>query len=226
MALVLPPTYLLQVRLTFERLQELEEQIGEALTYDISEAKLVLGKVNQKQRAVFELRSRNLWTEEVAQAKGNDIGVKSDDDKMVVAPPRKRRRIENEKGKDVVVLDSDTEPEDDHVPQMKKSISQKAQGKSQSHDKNSPIDSVTSIPFQPVSSHSAASSTIIGEEPRILEWRNNTIKIVNIEWFEKSITVGYLLPLGKYLIYEGRPVPQPGFVSAEPIITKVDSLNF
>lgn len=60
----LPTTYLLPTHLSDEERLRIEAQIPN-LTYDITEAKLVLGKVNTARRAEFELKSRGLLTENV-----------------------------------------------------------------------------------------------------------------------------------------------------------------
>jgi DNA polymerase IV len=65
MPLKLPVVYLLPKNLTADELHELEAKIP-TLTYDINEADVVVGKLSQKARALFELRSRKLMTEEVS----------------------------------------------------------------------------------------------------------------------------------------------------------------
>lgn len=65
MTIQLPVVYLLPKNLEADELHELEAKIP-TLTYDINEADVVVGKISQKVRALFELRSRKLTTEEVA----------------------------------------------------------------------------------------------------------------------------------------------------------------
>ncbi|RKU45957.1 hypothetical protein DL546_005146 [Coniochaeta pulveracea] len=65
---LLPVIYLLQTHLSSDELHELEarlEALGPSLTFDINEAELVVGKISQKKRALFELRNLKLETEEV-----------------------------------------------------------------------------------------------------------------------------------------------------------------
>lgn len=64
MPLQFPIIYLLPNRLNADELHDLEEQIP-TLTYDIHEAEILLGKLSEKGRALFELRHRKLLTEEV-----------------------------------------------------------------------------------------------------------------------------------------------------------------
>ena len=66
----LPSTYILSFQLDSDELHELEEEVlglGANLTYDAKEARIFLGRVVQKKRAAFELRSKGVWTEEVVK---------------------------------------------------------------------------------------------------------------------------------------------------------------
>src|SRR2546421_8085951 len=66
----LPPIYILSFQLDIDELHELEEEVlglGANLTYDAKEARIFLGRVAQKKRAAFELRSKGVWTEEVVE---------------------------------------------------------------------------------------------------------------------------------------------------------------
>ncbi|KAI9780052.1 MAG: hypothetical protein M1839_007034 [Geoglossum umbratile] len=110
----LPPIFLLSAHLTLPELHELEERIsglGAPLTYDMTEAKIVIGKVETKRRAEFELRCRGLWTEDVTEnitAEGSD------------ALSKKRRRMETLRDiteKPIISIDdSSTESEDESRP--------------------------------------------------------------------------------------------------------------
>src|SRR5947207_2666906 len=88
-----PPVFVLPTHLSLDELHEVEEVLTRCkapLTYDITEAVLVIGNVTQKKRAALELRSRGLWTEEVPAARSE--------------PPSKRRRI----GSPVPYLDAES----------------------------------------------------------------------------------------------------------------------
>jgi DNA polymerase IV len=78
----LPPIYILSFQLDIDELHELEEEVlglGANLTYDAEEARIFLGRLAQKKRAAFELRSKGVWTEETV----NDTAE----------PPAKRIRL-------------------------------------------------------------------------------------------------------------------------------------
>lgn len=80
MAPEFPIIYLLPAHLSPDELHELESQIP-TLTYNINEANVVVGKISEKNRALFELRKRKLVTEEVLL------------DQTPVSPRAKRRKI-------------------------------------------------------------------------------------------------------------------------------------
>lgn len=68
----LPPIFIIPANLQAEDLHEAEDAIYEhagQLSYQPKEARIFLGRVGQKKRAAFELRSRGVWTEEVALVK-------------------------------------------------------------------------------------------------------------------------------------------------------------
>ncbi|KAF9637938.1 BRCT domain-containing protein [Lasiodiplodia theobromae] len=80
----LPPIFVLPAHLAVDDLHELEDKItehGGQITYNVSEASLVIGKVGTKRRAIMELRSRSFHTD--------DVTPESE-------PPAKRRKMENE----------------------------------------------------------------------------------------------------------------------------------
>jgi DNA polymerase IV len=216
MALALPPTYLLSTHLSLETLHDLEDQIP-TLTYDITEAKLVLGKVTTKQRALFELRSRKLWTEDVLLVKREveDAGISGN--AGVGTSPRKRRRTDDTEAIEASEVDLITESEAETESLTESSVVRQSQESTQSQDRSSPPEPVMSSPLSTSSFVSAI--TTIEHQPDI-DW-GDTIKVVRLDWFTESLAAGHLLPLESYLVYEGRPVPPPRTTSTEPNIMKV-----
>ncbi|KAM0327738.1 hypothetical protein ACHAQA_006033 [Verticillium albo-atrum] len=83
MSLPFPTIFLLPTHLTPERLHEIEESIP-SLTYDIEEADVILGNLSKRERALFELRHRNLHTEPVGTPLATDPPS---------TPPRKRMKL-------------------------------------------------------------------------------------------------------------------------------------
>lgn len=217
MPLDLPITYLLSAHIPEEKRLQLEDEIPN-LTYDITEAKLVLGKVATKKRAEFELRSRKLWTEEVKGAE--EVSKYSVEDQgsgrrsQEEGPARKKRRTGPSKIPDhveVVVLDSSTESEDEDDENQKGSVRGRSGSSTQSEDVQSPAQSLRkegmSSPPREKSPHTPRTPTA-SQEGLSLNW-NETIKVVKLSWFEESVVAGHMLPLDEYIVYEGRRVEAP-----------------
>ncbi|KAH0566131.1 hypothetical protein GP486_000461 [Trichoglossum hirsutum] len=106
----LPPVFVLPTHLTPPELHVLEEKIarlGAPLTHDVAEAKIVIGKVETKRRAEFELRCRRLWTDDITkQVPARDVNPL----------PKKRRKLEAPQDitqKTVIRIDDSTESEDE-----------------------------------------------------------------------------------------------------------------
>jgi DNA polymerase IV len=216
MALALPSTYLLATHLSLEALHSLEDQMP-TLTYDITEAKLVLGKVTTKQRALFELRSRKLWTEEVLPVKIEVNEVDVSGNARAGISPRKRRKIADSEVIEVSEADLRTESDAEAESLAVSPITRPSQENTLPLDRSSPPAPVMRNPLSTESFVSVVTS--IEPQPAV-EW-GDAIKVVKLDWFTECLAVGHLLPLGNYLVYEGRPVPAPRTTSAEPKITKV-----
>jgi DNA polymerase IV len=107
----LPLVFILSTHLSLEALDEAEERLtehGGKLTYEISEAKIILGKVSRPKRAALELRSRGVWTEEVTP-----VSTSANPE-----PPTKRRRTEephevNDPPVEIIDLSTESESEED-----------------------------------------------------------------------------------------------------------------
>ncbi|KAK7556795.1 hypothetical protein IWX49DRAFT_11967 [Phyllosticta citricarpa] len=107
----LPPIFVLPTHLTVDDLHELEDKLakhGARMTYDIREAKIVIGKVGTKRRAQLELRSRKLFTREATPA-NNESSILDPEPR---GPPQKRRKIEDHSNRG----DSSTEDEAEAPP--------------------------------------------------------------------------------------------------------------
>ncbi|KAI1262120.1 hypothetical protein F5Y18DRAFT_398581 [Xylariaceae sp. FL1019] len=109
-----PAIFLLPTHFDDHELPELESQIP-TLTYDINEAKIILGKVNRRMRAILELKSRKILTEEIVLGPVDAKAVDSPDSSE---PRAKRRKIEAETHRAPGSGDStasDTESEEKHA---------------------------------------------------------------------------------------------------------------
>ncbi|KAF3392794.1 DNA polymerase type-X family protein pol4 [Penicillium rolfsii] len=102
-----------------ELLHETENKLvryGGVLTYDITEASVILGKISQKKRAALELRSRGVWTEEMPLARSTPPSTSQPDQQ----PPAKRRKTNTAESAadatiELVDLSTESESEEDGV---------------------------------------------------------------------------------------------------------------
>ncbi|KAJ6131272.1 hypothetical protein N7523_001732 [Penicillium sp. IBT 18751x] len=110
-----PTVFILPTHLSLDQLHETESRLiehGGRITYDITEASLILGKIGQKKRAILELRSRGLWTEESPLTPASTQAVSLGDKE----PPGKRRKVVQDstaihKGVEPEIVDLNTESE-------------------------------------------------------------------------------------------------------------------
>jgi DNA polymerase IV len=99
----LPPIFVSATHFDPTALHELEDSLvdsGAALTYDLSEAGIVISKVARKPRVLFDLKARGVWTEEVEV--GSEVeGLEERSGKRVKVETDRSRESE------VVVIDDD-----------------------------------------------------------------------------------------------------------------------
>jgi DNA polymerase IV len=189
-----PPIFVSATHFETEDLHELEEQIidaGAALTYDLTEAGIVLSKVTRKPRILFDLKAKGLWTEEVKQTRNS-----STEDELIISspPPAKKPRVEPvstakaDVSETIVIDDSSTasEAEDDV------SISVHSRKRKVAEHPHSSLPRAVKAPVEAL------------------------IRVVKIEWFRKSLESGTPLPLNDFVTYQGRQVEKPETASATP----------
>lgn len=221
MVLHFPPIYLLPTHLPLESLHALEDQIP-TLTYDITEAKVVVGKVTTKQRAQFELRSRKIWTQEIVRQESEVKFDESDGRRIAQDQPRKRRRLGDRPSTiDVIVIDSSTESEEAETSWKPTERDLREELKStQSQIQRSSLEPLITIP-PAVDSQSSASTA---QDSQTIQEPDDVIKVVKLSWFIDSLAADGVLPTDNYLVYEGRKIPRPNMPS-EPIITKASLIT-
>ncbi|PLB47153.1 terminal deoxynucleotidyl transferase [Aspergillus steynii IBT 23096] len=187
----LPLVFVLPTHLSLDALHSVEDHLvrGAAhLTYDVSEAGLVLGRLSHKKRAALELRARGVWTEEVLDS--DLAGGRGRGDE----PPSKKARVStgNEpnglalegKGsyltgpaKEVVELDTETESEEDGMEGHRV----------EKHLKRPQSESVSSGATR----------------------KEDFILVVKLDWLDRCLTSDSLLPMDPYLIYRARKIARP-----------------
>ena len=122
--LQLPPVYLVHNEfLRDDELLSLERQLGEALRYNVREANVILASgIKGSRRAIQELQSLGVAPKAAVLRK---IGEVANNHESVIRKanrlnPNKRRKVDTgPEGKEIIIIDSSTESEDEHVPVIK-----------------------------------------------------------------------------------------------------------
>ncbi|EEH37551.2 DNA polymerase beta [Paracoccidioides lutzii Pb01] len=181
----LPSIFVLPTHLSLEELHVIEETLercGAPLTYDISEAKLALGKVSQKRRAVFELRSRGLWTEKISPS--TDAVGTSGESRAI-----KRRRVEGAKP------DAYVQPAQEHT------ISNL---NLESGEGNSVINEEGKTSLKKVLGPSKAQPAGL-----YMPELEDEVIVLKLSWLDESLKAGRAVPLAPYIIYRARKIAPP-----------------
>lgn len=190
----LPPIFVSATHFETEDLHELEEQLvdsGAALTYDLTEAGIVLSKVTRKPRILFDLKAKGLWTEEVKQA----CDSSTEDEILSSSPPPAKKSkagpvsgIKAALSETIVIDDSSTASEAEDGVQR---TVQRKKRKLTAHEQL--------------------------RRPQPVQIPDETlIRVVRLDWFTKSLESGRPLPLDKFVTYQGRQVNRPESISATP----------
>ncbi|KAI9038016.1 terminal deoxynucleotidyl transferase [Aspergillus affinis] len=208
----LPPIFVLPTHLSLDALHQIEDHLvrGAAhLTYDISEAGVVLGRLSHSKRVALELRARGVWTEEVpaSHSSVSPAGRWKGEE-----PPAKRARVSegaridglsrddtpNMTGpsNEAIDLDTETESEEDGMEGHR----------GEKHLQRPEL--VSAVP----------SKETARAEP-------NVIQVVKLSWLDECIAANSLLPIDSYLLYKARKVARPaGAEARSPPITKPTSI--
>ncbi|MCJ1370883.1 hypothetical protein MMC20_002097 [Loxospora ochrophaea] len=218
----LPPVYVLPAHLSLPELHALEEQLnagGARLTYDIAEAKIVLGAISNVGRAKLELRCRKLWTKDI------EDGQFTENQKGLGAPNgqdsrRKRQRLssgtENSRSGQIVEVNGDSSTESESGNETTHETETKLRSPvSQGSSKAAAVNSVDAAKLQRESL------------PFTQEEFEGKIKVVKLDWLRRSVDAGRFQPLKPFTIYDGYVLlnPEPSTTSGQTprIIKRVET---
>ena len=177
------PSFILPVHMTDDEFHDIEDALINAeapITYDINEARLFLSKVTQKRRAVLELRTRGVHTEECTFIEKHSS---CDAQEQVAKSPRPRigekrswqsSQTQEPKAAIDLTIDSTTESESE-------------------------------LPSKPKPGLIARSS----QKTHVVEKcaaNMDSIRVVRTSWLFESLDTAKLLPFGPFLVYEGRRI--------------------
>lgn len=203
----LPPIFLSKTHLDDHDLHDLEDQIlesGGILTYDITEASIVLSKAERKRRIELDLRSAGLFTEQVLTVKECEP---PQEEPVIAERPAKRRKLSHSgaAGKDqeqAIVIDEDA--------------STASEDEEEARAKPEPVMCSSPEPEE---------LTTGSEEDSIRAFfTGENIKVIQVQWFEDCFKAGKLLPVEKNVTYEGRVIERPAN-SATPLVVSGSMLR-
>lgn len=195
----LPPFFVLASHLPTNKQHEAEDALsnnGASLTYDIKEARIVLGNISKPRRAKSELQWKGVRVEDVEDTP-NAVGPTPSIGPEVSSPAKKRRKLEDRsyevsnKKVDVIIDDSSTASEtEDEIDVNTQPISQLSLSRvSTASDASSP-NSVAPNDTPPPSDFVASFL--------------DRVKVIRIDWLNDSLSAEKVLPLEPYTIYTGR----------------------
>lgn len=172
----LPPIYILPRLLDPELLlatKDLLTRCGASVTQDAGAARVFLGKVEQKRRAMFELRSLQVITEEVpVPAARRTVPI--------TEPVRKKQKLDRSVNVEAVKLeDSSTESEPDAEVKVK----------------STQRGSTPAI--------SEANGNMTDRALLDLSVPEGVLVVITPEWLDDCMAAGEALPLEKYTVYIG-----------------------
>ncbi|KAI9671011.1 MAG: hypothetical protein M1831_005096 [Alyxoria varia] len=211
----LPPVFVVPANFDDEELMEVEEKlmgVGARVTYDPGEARVFVGRIERKRRAVLELRERGVWTEEMqvnseeakategvqAAVKGSASGI---EDFMEIAstrdvgensePTAKRRKIARSvtrNGNDSGVNGNETDD-----------------SKTESEDEDD--SSARTIQGQPCESTPGTSKA--DPSPLDVGKDEHMVIVLHSSWVDQLSDLDKAQKLNKYTVYVGRVVERP-----------------
>jgi DNA polymerase IV len=188
----LPPIFVSATHFEIDDLHELEERLlesGAALTYDLTEAGIVLSKVTRKPRILFDLKAKGLWTEEVKQTRDSSTEDEVPTSSQPVLEKVKvehSQKVKADASQPIVIDDSSTASEAEDDVHHKSPVSKRKATRRMT----SPSRRTTIIPQEAL------------------------IRVVRLDWFHKSLASGRPLPLDTFVTYQGRRVEKPDSVAA------------
>ena len=201
----LPAVYVLNTHLTLEELHNMENELiigGAPLTYDRSEAKLLLGRISQVRRAKLELSWANIQVEDKDNNKRplsiDGTGVASES----VLPKRQRLSRQGEQ-----FLENSKTASPENASTRTESTASDTEDEANMATQPMSQLSLNQVPFEGTN---LGLDHVDSEETLYPAFNAksfvDTVKVVNLAWLEDSVNVQKIQLLDPYVIYEGKIV--------------------
>ncbi|KAL8811034.1 MAG: hypothetical protein Q9200_002123 [Gallowayella weberi] len=196
-----PSIYVLHTHVPLAELHGVEQQLtasGALLTYDIREARLILGYISKPRRAKFELQAGNVRFREIQSSHLAQLAPESHThpkQETLDSPPPKRPRLEESTTQSTTDESTASEHEDSSTVGSENDVA---------------ADPVSQLPNSqtptPPSIDSSASPKVAPLPENQTDFANR-IKVVNIQWLKDSVRLGEPQDLRTYLVYEAELLP-------------------
>lgn len=201
----LPTVYVLPARIALDDLHWIENELtrsGAPLTYDIREAKLILGYLTKPRRAKFELQAGKLCFKDIdplSQSTTSPAPPVSSEETAPELPPKKRRKIEEQETQSTTDESATTEQQDDPTTCL--------ENEAEDDDGVEPLSqlSISQVATSPTIESSPPPE--MPSSPKALTISPNQIKVINLKWLEDSLRLGKLQDSQDYVVYEAELLP-------------------
>ncbi|KAL8695035.1 MAG: hypothetical protein Q9218_000403 [Villophora microphyllina] len=214
-----PAVYVLPTHIGVDELHAVEHQLtksGAALTYDIREARLVLGNVSKTRRAKFELHAGGVRYKDIDPVDLAKIELESQrhmKQRHEELPPRKRRKLE--------VTDSQSTTNESTKTENQESTPSGSETEAEDDEGAEPLSQLSISQAMVPPSLESSPPLATHSSPFRNEESPDLIKVVNLEWLKDSLSLGVPQNFRGHLIYVAQvlpidkesPSPRP---SAEP----------
>ncbi|KAL9042796.1 MAG: hypothetical protein Q9180_000333 [Flavoplaca navasiana] len=215
-----PNIYVLQAHVPVAELHDIEQHLiksGASLTYDIREARLVLGYISKPRRAKFELQAGNVMFKPMGASNPHAVSPTLGPGSPAL-PPVKRRKLQD--------IETDLTTDDSTASEHEDSSTTGSQTKAEAEAETEPLSQLSIS--QASTSQTIASSPPPEQPPRSCTQGDfaNRVKVVNLQWLKDSVHLGQPQNIQNYLVYEAELLPsQPAWQSTRPPAAEPVSLE-
>ncbi|KAL8738560.1 MAG: hypothetical protein Q9181_000667 [Wetmoreana brouardii] len=195
-----PAIYVLPAHVAVAELHDIEHQLtkyGAPLTYDIHEARLVLGKLSKPRRAKFELQVRKIRFKDVdpanlpkASLKTNPVPQEDNNE----PPPTKRRKLE--------VADTQSTTDDSLTTDHQGASTVDSETEAEEDDGAEPLSQLSISQATTSRTLDSSPPPAIPSSPETGEASVDLIRVIKLEWLKDSMRLGKTQDLRNYLVYE------------------------
>lgn len=232
----IPPVLVLSAHLSPDEVHEIEDKLtacGATITYDVTEAKIILGKIANKKRAQLELRTRKLYTEEINIVKEQQVQVvlppakqvKTEFSQTRARMKRQRRQHKKPRYSSDVESESSTASDDSRRSRRRRSPSkaeiialEDSSTESEADLAEDALQTNRSLKRKRDASATPASSPPPLGPPivdPILE-QKDAVCVIKLQWLEDAIADAVVKPMSDYTVLVAKRVTRPNDKGSKP----------